>query len=59
MPRDLLNCFVGSIEMLILRCISAKENYYNLRKIALNFRRVSLKGVLLSVGVLERFGESF
>ena len=52
-PRDLFNFFVGSIEILVVWCISDKENHYNLRKIALNFRRVSLKGVVLSVGVLE------
>ena len=45
--------------MRVVWCISAKENYCNLRKIALNFRRVSLKGVLLSVGVLECFGKTF
>ena len=45
--------------MRVVWCISAKENYCNLRKIALNFRRVSLKGVLLLVGVLECFGKTF
>ena len=44
---------------LIAKCISAKENYYNLTKIAVNFRQVSLKGVLLPVSVLEFFGKIF
>ena len=58
MPRDLLNFSVGSIEILVVWCISAMENHYNLQKIA-DFRQVSLKGVLLSVGVLECFSKTF
>ena len=48
---------IGSIEILVVWCISAKENHYNLQKIAINFRQVSLKGVFISVGVLECFGK--
>ena len=43
MPRDLFNVFVDSIEILVVWCISAKENHCNLQKIAVNLRRVSIK----------------
>ena len=59
MPRDLLNFSVGSIEILVVWCISAMENHYNVQKIAADFRQVPLKGVLLSVNVLECFGKTF
>ena len=31
-PRDLFNLFVCNIEKVIVWCISAMENYYNLTK---------------------------
>ena len=37
-PRDLFNLFVCNIEKLIVCCISAKENYYNLMKILRKFQ---------------------
>ena len=42
MARDLFDFFLGSIEILVVWCISAKEDHYNLQKIAVNFRLVSL-----------------
>ena len=59
MARDLFDFFLGSIEILVVWCISAKEDHYNLGKIAVNFRLVSLKGVLLWLAVLESFGKTF
>ena len=48
MPHDFVSFFVCNIEKLIVWCVSAKKNYYSLTKNPINFRQVSLKGVLLS-----------
>ena len=57
--NDFFSFFVCNIEKRIVWCIFAKENYYILPKIAVNFRQVSLKGVLLSVSALKCFDKIF
>ena len=54
MPLDFFDSFVCNIEKLVVWCISAKESYKTVRKIALNFMQVSLNGVLLSGVFLPR-----
>ena len=44
---------------LIVSCISERKIITILRKMAVNFRQVSLKGVLLSVNIMECFGKIF
>ena len=58
-PHDFFSFFVWNIEKCIVWRIFAKENYCNLKKNSRKFWRVSLKGILLSVKVLECFGKIF
>ena len=54
MPLDFFNFFVCNIVKLVVWCIFAKESYKIVRKIALNFRQVSLNGILLAGVFLPR-----
>ena len=60
LPRDLFDLFVCSNEKLLLFGLFLRRKIMKIFwKIVLNFRQMSLKGVLLSVSVLECFGKIF
>ena len=54
--HDFVSFFACNIKKLIVWCVSAKKNYYNLMKNNHKFQ-ASVKGVLLSVRFLEYFGK--
>ena len=59
MSHDSFSFFLCNIERVVVWSTSAKGNYCNLTKIAVNLRQASPKGVLLSVNALEYFGKIF
>ena len=57
LPHDFVTSFIFNIKKPIFWCISGEKNYNNLMKNNHKFQARQLKGVLLSVKVLEYFGK--